>query len=155
MNKKFRATAGGARMIRLMMSMPMNKICIYHSLSFHRNIRTAQYNNAHLLLLCSPFISKANLNAHLILPKPQLCSVIARRFSTTNLGHRHSIILMPTKGTNCRSGCRNPDVVISKALSFTLRHGAVKEGLSIRSDGYVSVADLVSTLSEHFFQFSE
>ena len=39
------------------------------------------------------------------------------------------------------------DVVLSKSLSFTLRHGAIKEGLQIRPDGYANVQDLVSPFS--------
>jgi len=34
-------------------------------------------------------------------------------------------------------------VLISKALSSTLRHNAAKEGLTLRADGYASVANLV------------
>jgi 2'-phosphotransferase len=34
----------------------------------------------------------------------------------------------------------------SKALSYILRHGAVKEGLAIRSDGFIKVEDLVCRL---------
>ena len=40
-----------------------------------------------------------------------------------------------------------PTVAISKALSYTLRHGAVKEGLKMRDDGYANVADLVRALT--------
>ncbi|RPA72845.1 hypothetical protein BJ508DRAFT_244572 [Ascobolus immersus RN42] len=36
------------------------------------------------------------------------------------------------------------EVLISKALSYTLRHGAQKEGVKIRPDGYVRVEDLLS-----------
>ena len=36
------------------------------------------------------------------------------------------------------------DVRISKTLSYLLRHGAVKDGLDMRADGYVRVTDLVS-----------
>ncbi|CCK73397.1 tRNA 2'-phosphotransferase NDAI_0G04120 [Naumovozyma dairenensis CBS 421] len=35
------------------------------------------------------------------------------------------------------------DIRISKALSYLLRHGAVKEGLSIDSDGYVDLSALL------------
>lgn len=37
----------------------------------------------------------------------------------------------------------SPDVVKSKVLSYILRHGAEKEMLHVRSDGYIKVADLV------------
>jgi hypothetical protein len=38
----------------------------------------------------------------------------------------------------------SPDVQLSKTLSYLLRHGAEKEKLPIRADGFVSVRDLVS-----------
>jgi 2'-phosphotransferase len=37
----------------------------------------------------------------------------------------------------------SPDVQLSKTLSYLLRHGAEKEKLPIRDDGYVRVRDLV------------
>ena len=36
-----------------------------------------------------------------------------------------------------------PEVRISKALSYTLRHGASKEGLTLRADGYADVSELL------------
>ena len=118
------------------------------SLSFRRSIPVfpvwgvAKYHNTYIPLLC------ANLNIYLTLPKSELYTRnshrdFERHFSTT------AKLMLPTnsdRGASRRDRSRNPDVVISKALSFTLRHGAVKEGLSIRPDGYVSVADLVSFL---------
>ncbi|KAA8895620.1 phosphotransferase 1 [Sphaerosporella brunnea] len=41
-------------------------------------------------------------------------------------------------------GPMTPDVRISKALSYTLRHGAEKEGLKLRSDGYANVSELLA-----------
>lgn len=38
----------------------------------------------------------------------------------------------------------DPEVQLSKTLSYILRHGAQREGLSMRSDGYVKLEDLVS-----------
>ena len=38
----------------------------------------------------------------------------------------------------------NPDVKTSKALAYILRHGAEKEGLEMRSDGFIKLADVVS-----------
>ena len=35
------------------------------------------------------------------------------------------------------------DVRISKTLSYILRHGAQKEGLEMRSDGFIKLDDLV------------
>lgn len=41
----------------------------------------------------------------------------------------------------------DPDVRNSKTLAYILRHGAEKEGLYIRSDGFIKLADVV----RHFF----
>jgi len=38
----------------------------------------------------------------------------------------------------------DPDVQLSKSLSWILRHGAKGEGLTMRSDGYVKLDDLLS-----------
>lgn len=38
----------------------------------------------------------------------------------------------------------DPDTRHSKTLSYILRHGAAKESLTLRPDGFVRVADLVS-----------
>jgi 2'-phosphotransferase len=38
----------------------------------------------------------------------------------------------------------NPEVRLSKTLTWILRHGAKGEGLKMRPDGYVKVTDLVS-----------
>lgn len=37
------------------------------------------------------------------------------------------------------------DVQISKAMSWLLRHGAKGEGIKMDANGYINVADLVST----------
>ena len=37
----------------------------------------------------------------------------------------------------------SPDVRYSKTLSYILRHGAIKEGLDMRNDGFIRVDDLV------------
>ncbi|KAK0457878.1 KptA family-domain-containing protein [Desarmillaria tabescens] len=37
----------------------------------------------------------------------------------------------------------SPEVRISKTLSYILRHGAQKEGIPMREDGYVKVTDLI------------
>jgi len=47
----------------------------------------------------------------------------------------------PSKPRGSRTD--SPEVQLSKTLSYLLRHGAEKEGLPIRSDGYVKVEDLV------------
>jgi len=36
------------------------------------------------------------------------------------------------------------NTIISKSMSYILRHGAEKEGLKMRADGFVRVEDLVS-----------
>ncbi|TIA87339.1 hypothetical protein E3P99_03229 [Wallemia hederae] len=38
----------------------------------------------------------------------------------------------------------SPDVRYSKTLSYILRHGAIKEGLEMRNDGFIRVDDLLS-----------
>lgn len=38
----------------------------------------------------------------------------------------------------------NPDVRLSKSVSWILRHGAEQERLELRPDGYARVQDLVS-----------
>jgi len=40
----------------------------------------------------------------------------------------------------------SPDVAASKTLAYILRHGAEKEGLHMRSDGLIRLADVVSCL---------
>jgi len=49
------------------------------------------------------------------------------------------------KGFGGRRGGRHtdPNVELSKTLSYILRHGAKNEGLAIRSDGYVKLDDLL------------
>ena len=37
----------------------------------------------------------------------------------------------------------SPEVRTSKTLAYILRHGAEKEGLAIRSDGFVKLNDVV------------
>ena len=72
------------------------------------------------------------------------------RISSSN-DYKYTLSLMPRENKGGRGrrdeggrGGQGGDVVISKALSFTLRHGAIKEGLPIRPDGYANVHDLVS-----------
>lgn len=51
------------------------------------------------------------------------------------------------KGSGGRRGGgrhNDPSVELSKTLSYILRHGAQREGLAIRSDGYMKLDDLVS-----------
>jgi 2'-phosphotransferase len=42
----------------------------------------------------------------------------------------------------------SPDVATSKTLAYILRHGAEKESLHIRTDGYIKLDDVVSFLCE-------
>ena len=44
----------------------------------------------------------------------------------------------------------SPAVRLSKTLSYILRHGAQKEGIPIRPDGYVKVDDLVRGVSSAY-----
>jgi 2'-phosphotransferase len=37
----------------------------------------------------------------------------------------------------------SPDVATSKTLAYILRHGAEKESLHIRTDGYIKLDDVV------------
>ena len=51
-----------------------------------------------------------------------------------------------------RGGPRGPpsrDVTISKALSWMLRHGALKSGLPLDSEGYANVAELLRSFPSH------
>jgi len=50
----------------------------------------------------------------------------------------------PSTSTKLRGFDKDPpEVRISKTLSWLLRHGAQKEGLAIRKDGYIKVTDLL------------
>lgn len=66
-------------------------------------------------------------------------------------GPSSSALSAKLKGHPSQSG----DVRLSKTLSWILRHGSQSQGLYMRPDGYVRVADLVSTLigSEPLIQF--
>ncbi|TPX37089.1 hypothetical protein SmJEL517_g01029 [Synchytrium microbalum] len=44
---------------------------------------------------------------------------------------------------------------LSKALSYILRHGAIKEGFDIRSDGFVKVSDLLANSRFTGYTFEE
>ena len=45
------------------------------------------------------------------------------------------------------------ETTISKAISFVLRHGAIKEGLELDENGYANAADLVRCLFAPSFLF--
>lgn len=49
----------------------------------------------------------------------------------------------PKKGHKPRAN-ESREVIISKACSYILRHGAEKEGLSMRPDGFIKVTDLLA-----------
>ena len=53
------------------------------------------------------------------------------------------------KHRNPKKKFEDPSTILSKKLSYLLRHGAVKEGLEIGSDGYVK---LESILNRHDFK---
>jgi len=40
----------------------------------------------------------------------------------------------------------SPDVATSKTLAYILRHGAEKESLHIRTDGYIKLDDVVGLI---------
>jgi 2'-phosphotransferase len=42
----------------------------------------------------------------------------------------------------------SPDVATSKTLAYILRHGAEKESLHIRTDGYIKLNDVVSPIAQ-------
>lgn len=47
-------------------------------------------------------------------------------------------------GRSGRSGPQDRETLVSKKLSWLLRHGAEKEGLKLGEGGYVGLADVVS-----------
>ncbi len=49
----------------------------------------------------------------------------------------------------------SPQVRLSKTVSWLLRHGAASEGLSMRSDGYVKVTDLVCAARNQRYLIAE
>jgi hypothetical protein len=81
-------------------------------------------------------------------------TVPAREYSTrmSSSHHKDRSGKGRGKGFGGRRGGRHtdPNVELSKTLSYILRHGAKNEGLAIRSDGYVKLDDLVSAISRLF-----
>jgi len=69
-----------------------------------------------------------------------------RHFSKTGCGHQKKQGKANNQGTREGHGTDTKDVQISRNMSWLLRHGAKKQGLSMRPDGYVRVKDLVSSL---------
>lgn len=65
---------------------------------------------------------------------------------TTEAGAREVVGDVHAKPRSKTRGRRDdtPDVRHSKTLSYILRHGAAREGLKMRSDGFVRVDELVS-----------
>ena len=53
---------------------------------------------------------------------------------------------MEKKGNHYKKD--NPNVRLSKAMSWLLRHGAVKEGVKINADGYVKMSDMLDYLAK-------
>src|ERR1700761_7517035 len=86
-------------------------------------------------------------DVHLKLSHSFLLNTCTRQFAIS----RHTDNYLPmddrrpgSKGhSKNRNRSDNPEVRTSKFLSYLLRHGAEKEGLKMRSDGYVNVDDLV------------
>ncbi|VVT53879.1 uncharacterized protein SAPINGB_P003796 [Magnusiomyces paraingens] len=56
-----------------------------------------------------------------------------------------------TRQKRPRRPADTPDVKLSKALSYVLRHGAAKERIPMRPDGYVRVSDLFKSSRFHAF----
>lgn len=55
-----------------------------------------------------------------------------------------------------RGGQHNdPNVELSKSLSYILRHSAQREGLTIRTDGYVRLDELVSVIPRQALALSK
>lgn len=52
-----------------------------------------------------------------------------------------------SSGRKGQKGDLPRDVQISKAMSLTLRHRAISDGLKMDKNGYVNVADLVSSIT--------
>lgn len=50
------------------------------------------------------------------------------------------------RGKGRHSDQQSRETIISKAISFVLRHGAAKEGLKLDENGYANAADLVRCL---------
>lgn len=48
------------------------------------------------------------------------------------------------RGGRGGKGHDDPNVKVSKNLSYLLRHGAEKEGLKMRNDGYVLLDDILA-----------
>ena len=54
------------------------------------------------------------------------------------------LVYMSTTKKNSRGrGNEDPDIALSKKLSYVLRHGAEKSGVPMQSNGYVKLDDLV------------
>lgn len=68
--------------------------------------------------------------------------VIRFRFRTSQ---SFVLVYIPTVTTMPRPP-ETPDVRASKTLAYILRHGAEKEGLHIRSDGYIKLDDVVRSI---------
>jgi len=54
------------------------------------------------------------------------------------------------RGGSARGGSQPREVLVSKKLSWLLRHGAEKEGLVLGKGGYVGLGDVVSLLVPFF-----
>jgi len=55
------------------------------------------------------------------------------------------------RGGSARGGPQSREVLVSKKLSWLLRHGAEKEGLVLGKGGYVGLSDVVSFLVSFFW----
>ncbi|CAH1767507.1 4481_t:CDS:2, partial [Entrophospora sp. SA101] len=63
----------------------------------------------------------------------------SRQFSQGKKSHRGG---RGGRGRGDGGGDERHDIKLSKSLSYVLRHGATKEGLNIREDGYIKLEEL-------------
>lgn len=77
--------------------------------------------------------------------EPAACTRLHPVISFSHLNIHNMASSSKGRGKGRGQGRRNedPDVQLSKTLSWILRHGAKGEGLEMRSDGYVKLDDLV------------
>jgi RNA:NAD 2'-phosphotransferase (TPT1/KptA family) len=69
---------------------------------------------------------------------PRLLPKMSRQYSDSNKAS--------TRDRGRRERNDSPTVVLSKSLSWLLRHGLDQSGLHIRNDGYVRLDELVTPL---------
>lgn len=93
-----------------------------------------------------PLLTEIQMNTTATLPKRGQSNAVATQDGTVKKPQRGDKPQNSDKSEGYKGGRRNEsrEVQISKACSYILRHGAAKESLVMRSDGYVRVDELVS-----------